>query len=150
MSTVQQLAQEQIARDYQEGADRGRQKRDGVVVTPVEVVDFIIRSTIDSLEAQYGAGLDDPRVKITDPFGGTGIFLARLFQLSGFTGAKLDDLVGRCTMVEIDPDAVEIARDNLAQVVKDLDGTVLPIIMTADTFMLDPRNLLDLAGVGHG
>ena len=146
MTAYDALQQEQwqIALDYQAGTDRGRQKRDGVVVTPVEVVDYIIRSAIDSL-ADRGATLTDPRVKITDPFGGTGVFLARLFQLSGLTGPALDDLVGRCEMIDIDPDACKIARENLGQVIRDLGGSAVPLIMTADTFMLDPVNLQRLA-----
>ncbi len=52
----------------------------GIVYTPVEVVDFIIRSVNDVLRAQFGLTLGSKGVHILDPFTGTGTFITRLLQ----------------------------------------------------------------------
>ena len=56
-------------------------ERLGIVFTPVEVVDFIIRSANDAMRTAFGQSLGDPRVAIIEPFAGTGTFVARLLQL---------------------------------------------------------------------
>ena len=53
----------------------------GIVFTPVEVVDFIIRSADDAMRTAFGQSLGDPGVAIIEPFAGTGTFVARLLQL---------------------------------------------------------------------
>lgn len=55
-------------------------ERLGIVYTPVEVVDFIIRSAEDALREHFGVGLTDRNVHILDPFTGTGTFIVRLLQ----------------------------------------------------------------------
>ena len=55
----------------------------GIVYTPVEIVDFIIRSVQSLLIREFGASLSDEGVHIVDPFVGTGTFITRLLQ-SGF------------------------------------------------------------------
>ena len=56
-------------------------ERLGIVFTPVEVVDFIIRSADDAMRTAFGQNLGDPGVAIIEPFAGTGTFVARLLQL---------------------------------------------------------------------
>lgn len=56
-------------------------ERLGIVFTPVEVVDFIIRSADDAMRTAFGQNLRDPGVAIIEPFAGTGTFVARLLQL---------------------------------------------------------------------
>ncbi|HEX7340207.1 MAG TPA: type ISP restriction/modification enzyme [Rhodanobacteraceae bacterium] len=58
-------------------------KRLGIVYTPVEVVDFIIKSVEDVLRDEFGTSLGNQGVHILDPFTGTGTFITRLLQ-SGF------------------------------------------------------------------
>ena len=53
----------------------------GIVFTPIEVVDFIIRSADDAMRTAFGQSLGDPGVAIIEPFAGTGTFVARLLQL---------------------------------------------------------------------
>lgn len=53
----------------------------GIVYTPVEIVDFILRSADTVLRQEFGQGLTDEGVHILDPFTGTGTFLVRLLQL---------------------------------------------------------------------
>ena len=55
----------------------------GIVYTPVEIVDFIIRSVQDLLRQEFDASLSDEGVHVLDPFVGTGTFMTRLLQ-SGF------------------------------------------------------------------
>ena len=52
----------------------------GIVYTPVEIVDFILRSADEVLRAEFGQGLTDEGVHVLDPFTGTGTFLVRLLQ----------------------------------------------------------------------
>lgn len=52
----------------------------GIVYTPVECVDFIIRSVDDILKAEFKTSLTEQNVHILDPFTGTGTFITRLLQ----------------------------------------------------------------------
>lgn len=52
----------------------------GIVYTPVEVVDFIIRSVGHIIQKEFGRTLSDENVHILDPFTGTGTFITRLLQ----------------------------------------------------------------------
>lgn len=53
----------------------------GIVYTPVECVDFIIRSVNDILKSEFNTSLTEKNVHILDPFTGTGTFITRLLQL---------------------------------------------------------------------
>lgn len=52
----------------------------GIVYTPIEVVDFILRAADHASRDAFGRGLTDEGVHILDPFTGTGTFLTRLLQ----------------------------------------------------------------------
>ncbi|WP_286959386.1 DEAD/DEAH box helicase [Arsenicicoccus sp. UBA7492] len=53
----------------------------GIVYTPTEVVDFILRSADAVLRKHFGQGLTDEGVHVLDGFTGTGTFVARLLSL---------------------------------------------------------------------
>ncbi len=53
----------------------------GIVYTPVEIVDFVLRSADDVLRTHFGQGLTSEDVHILDGFTGTGTFIIRLLQL---------------------------------------------------------------------
>lgn len=55
-------------------------QRLGIVFTPTEVVDFIIRSVNDVIHKYFGKTISDEGVNILDPFTGTGTFVTRLLQ----------------------------------------------------------------------
>ena len=55
----------------------------GIVYTPDEIVDFIIRSVSDLLRREFNVSLSDEGVHVLDPFVGTGTFITRLLQ-SGY------------------------------------------------------------------
>ncbi len=61
-------------------AFKGTRDKLGIVYTPVEIVDFIIRSVNDVLEDEFGQTLGSKGVHIIDPFTGTGTFITRLLQ----------------------------------------------------------------------
>ncbi len=50
----------------------------GIVYTPVEIVDFILRSVDHLSRRHFGKGLTDEGVHVLDPFTGTGTFMTRL------------------------------------------------------------------------
>lgn len=54
------------------------QEKNGIVYTPGEIVDFILRSVDDILRSEFGRELTSPGVNILDPFTGTGTFIAHL------------------------------------------------------------------------
>ncbi|QYF75385.1 DEAD/DEAH box helicase family protein [Cryobacterium sp. PAMC25264] len=62
------------------GAFKDTHERLGIVYTPNEIVDFILRSADDVLRAEFGATLSDKGVHVLDPFTGTGTFIVRLLQ----------------------------------------------------------------------
>lgn len=134
--------QYQIAYNYQQETERLRGQRDGVVITPVEVVDFQIRAVIDQL-AEQGRTLADPQVRVTDPFGGTGIYLARMMQLAGLTPDELDDLYhNRMRHIELDADACQIADKNLRTVYARESGRPArhSIVHDRDTFAMSQED----------
>lgn len=61
----------------------------GIVYTPVECVDFIIRSVDEVLRQEFGRKLSDADVNIIDPFTGTGTFMTRLIQSGLISRADL-------------------------------------------------------------
>ena len=59
----------------------------GIVYTPVEAVDYVIRSVEDVLNAEFGRSLRDEGVHVIDPFVGTGTFITRMIE-SGIIGRE--------------------------------------------------------------
>ncbi len=55
-------------------------ERLGIVYTPVEIVDFILKSVNEVLQGEFGQTLGSKNVHIIDPFVGTGTFITRLLQ----------------------------------------------------------------------
>jgi predicted helicase len=66
----------------------------GIVYTPVQVVDFILRAAEQAMAKHLGRSLSDDGVHIIDPFVGTGTFPVRLLQ-SGVI--KPEDLARKYT-----------------------------------------------------
>ncbi|MFT8606935.1 MAG: type ISP restriction/modification enzyme [Liquorilactobacillus ghanensis] len=68
----------------------------GIVFTPVEVVDFIIKSVDYALNKYFGKSLASENVHILDPFTGTGTFITRTLQ---YLKEKMDE--GQITFDDI-------------------------------------------------
>ena len=75
----QRVMAELYSRFFQTAFPRDAERL-GIVYSPVEIVDFIIRSVTELLQREFGAALGDEGVHILDPFTGTGTFIVRLLQ----------------------------------------------------------------------
>lgn len=118
----------------------------GIVYTPVECVDFIIKSVDSLLRKEFHTSLTEKDVHILDPFTGTGTFIARLLQ-SGLI--KPEDLERKYTREifcnEIVLLAYYIADVNIEAVFHDLTHRQSYLsfdnICLTDTFQLaEPGN----------
>ncbi|GAA4300366.1 DEAD/DEAH box helicase [Klenkia terrae] len=109
----------------------------GIVYTPVEIVDFILRSADEVLRAEFGQGLTDEGVHVLDPFTGTGTFLVRLLQ-SGLI--EPHDLARKYANElhanEILLLAYYIAAANIETTFEELEGTPQPFpgLVLTDSF----------------
>ncbi|WP_426718430.1 DEAD/DEAH box helicase [Corynebacterium auriscanis] len=78
-SGKQQVIKELYERFFQK-AFRKQAEALGIVYTPVEIVDFILRAADDVSRKHFGKELTDEGVCILDPFAGTSTFTVRLLQ----------------------------------------------------------------------
>ncbi|HYG88181.1 MAG TPA: type ISP restriction/modification enzyme [Azospirillum sp.] len=112
----------------------------GIVYTPTEIVDFIIRSADVLLQDEFGESLGSEGVHIIDPFTGTGTFITRLLQ----SGLIAPDRLEHKFRHEIHANeiillAYYIAAINIEAVYSSLaDGAYLPFegICLTDTFQM--------------
>lgn len=119
----------------------------GIVYTPVEVVDFILKSADFALKKHFGTSLSAEGVRILDPFTGTGTFITRLLQ-SGLIAPE--DLKRKYTEElyanEIVLLAYYIAALNIESTYHGLTGEYRPFpgIVLTDTFqMYETRDAMD-------
>lgn len=117
----------------------------GIVYTPVEVVDFIIRSVGYIIQKEFGRSLSDENVHILDPFTGTGTFITRLLQ-SGLISREALERKYRSEIHanEIVLMAYYIASINIENVYHDLAGADAKYrsfdgICLTDTFQLGEK-----------
>ncbi|WP_349904374.1 DEAD/DEAH box helicase [Parafrigoribacterium humi] len=64
-------------------------ERLGIVYTPTEIVNFILRSVDDILREQFDSSLGAAGVHVLDPFVGTGTFIAQLIHSDLISDAQL-------------------------------------------------------------
>ena len=109
----------------------------GIVYTPVEIVDFIIRSVQALLRREFDASLNDEGVHVLDPFVGTGTFITRLMQ-SGYIDmdALLRKYASELHANEIMLLAYYIAAVNIETAYAEIAGEYQPFegIVLTDTF----------------
>ena len=116
----------------------------GIVYTPVEVVDFIIKSVDYVLRDKFNSSLNDKGVHVLDPFTGTGTFIVRLLR-SGLI--DIDNLLYKYTNEihanEIVLLAYYIATINIEETFHDLlgaeDYTQFEGIVLTDTFAMTEK-----------
>ena len=65
---------------FYEQYDPKKADRDGIVYTPTEVVEFIVKSTDYLLRKNFARSLSDEEVVILDPFTGTGTFIVHVLE----------------------------------------------------------------------
>ena len=123
----------------------------GIVYTPLPVVDYIVRSVEDALQAEFGLSVSSEGVHIIDPFVGTGTFITRLLQ-SGLI--QPEDLPRKYAAElhanEIMPLAYYVAAINIEATYRDAADAVayqpFPGIVFTDTFQsAEPNDPMDLA-----
>ncbi len=117
----------------------------GIVYTPVECVDFIIRSVDDILKAEFNTSLTEQNVHILDPFVGTGTFITRLLQSGLIRPEDMErKYLNEIHCNEIVLLAYYIADVNIESVFHDITRreTYLPYsgICLTDTFQLAEEN----------
>ena len=97
----------------------------GIVYTPVQIVDFIIRSVQALLRREFNASLSDEGVHVLDPFVGTGTFITRLLQ-SGFIDKEdlLNKYASNLHANEIMLLAYYIAAVNIEMAYSEISGRV--------------------------
>ena len=121
-------------------------ERLGIVFTPVEVVDFIIKSVDVVLRKHFGKTLASENVHILDPFTGTGTFITRtLYYLKSLMDSgeiTFDDILRKYTQElhanEIVLLSYYIAAINIEAVFDEINGdepyTPFEGIVLTDTF----------------
>ena len=65
---------------FYERYDPKKADRDGIVYTPTEVVEFIVKSTDHLLRKNFARSLSDEEVVVLDPFTGTGTFIVHVLE----------------------------------------------------------------------
>ena len=122
----------------------------GIVYTPTEIVDFIIQSTEQALQDEFGASISDRGIHVLDPFTGTGTFIVRLLQ-SGLI--RPEDIENKFRYElhanELVLLAYYVAAINIEETFHSASGQYLPFdgIVLTDTFqMTEGADSLDLAG----
>lgn len=87
-------ARQQLIRDLYEQffkvAFAKTSQKMGVVYTPTEIIDYILRETDRVLRREFGKSLADEGVHILDPFAGTGSFIAHLIESDLIPDDKLE------------------------------------------------------------
>ena len=87
-------ARQQLIRDLYEKffkvAFKATSEKMGVVYTPTEIIDYILRETDRVLGREFGKSLADDGVHILDPFAGTGSFMAHLIESDLIPDDKLE------------------------------------------------------------
>lgn len=134
-------------------------ERLGIVYTPVEVVDFIIRSVNDLLQSEFGQNLGSDNVHILDPFTGTGTFITLLMQLGIESGLITPEQLRNKYKSQIHANeivllAYYIAAINIESTYHDIMGTeqYVPFegICLTDTFqMYEKDDLMDFIFVDN-
>ncbi|GAA9036056.1 DEAD/DEAH box helicase family protein [Helicobacter pylori] len=121
-------------------AFRKQSEKLGIVYTPIEVVDFILRATNGILKKHFNTDFNDKNITIFDPFTGTGSFIARLLS-------KENDLISDEALKEkFDKNlfafdivllAYYIALINITQAAQNRDGSLKNFKNIALTDSLD-------------
>ncbi|GAA7785077.1 DEAD/DEAH box helicase [Helicobacter pylori] len=121
-------------------AFRKQSEKLGIVYTPIEVVDFILRATNGILKKHFNTDFNDKNITIFDPFTGTGSFIARL--LSKENGLISDEalkekFLNNLFAFDIVLLAYYIALINITQAAQNRDGSLKNFKNIALTDSLD-------------
>jgi len=105
------------------GKDSKKRKDHGIYYTPSFIVDYIVENTLKPILDRCNSIADLKKIKVLDPTCGSGSFLIKALETiyhkylefgnNGGVFTKLDILLNNIYGVDLDPQAVEIARLNL-------------------------------------
>lgn len=121
-------------------AFRKQSKKLGIVYTPIEVVDFILRATNGILKKHFNTDFNDKNITIFDPFTGTGSFIARLLSKENeliSDEALKEKFLNNCFAFDIVLLAYYIALINITQAAQNRDGSLKNFKNIALTDSLD-------------
>ncbi len=117
----------------------------GIVYTPIEVVDFMVKSVEEVLRGHFDCRLGDKDVHVLDPFAGTGTFLVRMIQSQVIEEEDLEQTFSsELHANEIVLLAYYIAAINIESAFHQRHGgeyRPFPGIVLTDTFQLAERPL---------
>ncbi|WP_373563766.1 type ISP restriction/modification enzyme [Helicobacter pylori] len=108
-------------------AFRKQSKKLGIVYTPIEVVDFILRATNGILKKHFNTDFNDKNITIFDPFTGTGSFIARLLSKENALisdEALKEKFLNHCFAFDIVLLAYYIALINITQAAQNRDSSL--------------------------
>ncbi len=121
-------------------AFRKQSEKLGIVYTPIEVVDFILRATNGILKKHFNTDFNDQNITIFDPFTGTGSFIARLLSKENALisdEALKEKFLNHCFAFDIVLLAYYIALINITQAAQSRDGSLKNFKNIALTDSLD-------------
>ncbi|BAW50131.1 type IIG restriction-modification enzyme [Helicobacter pylori] len=121
-------------------AFRKQSEKLGIVYTPIEVVDFILRATNGILKKHFNTDFNDKNITIFDPFTGTGNFIARLLSKENdliSDEALKEKFLNNCFAFDIVLLAYYIALINITQAAQNRDGSLKNFKNIALTDSLD-------------
>ncbi|MGL2489659.1 type ISP restriction/modification enzyme [Helicobacter pylori] len=108
-------------------AFRKQSEKLGIVYTPIEVVDFILRATDGILKKHFNTDFNDKNITIFDPFTGTGSFIARLLSKENeliSDEALKEKFLNHCFAFDIVLLAYYIALINITQAAQSRDSSL--------------------------
>lgn len=112
----------------------------GIVYTPIEVVDFILRATNGILKKHFHTDFNDKNITIFDPFTGTGSFIARLLSKENALisdEALKEKFLNHCFAFDIVLLSYYIALINITQAAQNRDSSLKNFKNIALTDSLD-------------
>ncbi|GAA8080823.1 DEAD/DEAH box helicase [Helicobacter pylori] len=121
-------------------AFRKQSEKLGIVYTPIEVVDFILRATNGILKKHFHTDFNDKNITIFDPFTGTGSFIARLLSKENeliSDEALKEKFLNNLFAFDIVLLAYYIALINITQAAQNRDGSLKNFKNIALTDSLD-------------
>ncbi|WQT29684.1 DEAD/DEAH box helicase [Helicobacter pylori] len=121
-------------------AFRKQSEKLGIVYTPIEIVDFILRATNGILKKHFNTDFNDENITIFDPFTGTGSFIARLLSKENALisdEALKEKFLNHCFAFDIVLLAYYIALINITQAAQSRDGSLKNFKNIALTDSLD-------------
>ncbi|GAA9250164.1 hypothetical protein HpHA223_04940 [Helicobacter pylori] len=121
-------------------AFRKQSEKLGIVYTPIEVVDFILRATNGILKKHFNTDFNDKNITIFDPFTGTGSFIARLLSKENrliSDEALKEKFLNNLFAFDIVLLAYYIALINITQAAQSRDGSLKNFKNIALTDSLD-------------